>query len=71
MPVMDGWAFARAVRQRPGGAALPLLALTTLDSDVDRTRALECGFDRHEVKIDRERFLAAVMELLGKECDAG
>ena len=65
MPVMDGWAFARAVRQRPDGARVPLLALTTLSSAVDRERALACGFDRHEVKIDRERFLAAVKELLG------
>jgi two-component system chemotaxis sensor kinase CheA len=67
MPVMDGWAFARAVRERPDGARLPLLALTTLSSDTDRARALACGFDRHETKLDRERFLAAVVELLKAE----
>ena len=39
MPVMDGFEFARAVRRRPGGAALPLMALTTLDSQADRERA--------------------------------
>ncbi|HYT93239.1 MAG TPA: response regulator, partial [Gemmataceae bacterium] len=64
MPVMDGWAFARAVRQRSGGAAVPLMALTTLDSETDRERARSCGFDRYEVKIDRERFLAALAALL-------
>jgi two-component system chemotaxis sensor kinase CheA len=64
MPVMDGWAFARAVRERPDGGRLPLLALTTLSADADRARALACGFDRHETKLDRERFLAAVAELL-------
>jgi two-component system chemotaxis sensor kinase CheA len=69
MPVMDGWAFARAVRQRPGGSALPLLALTTLSSEADRERALACGFDRHEAKLDRERFLAAVGELLASHDD--
>jgi two-component system chemotaxis sensor kinase CheA len=63
MPVMDGVAFARALRQRPGGA-VPLLALTTLDSDADRERILAAGFDRHEVKLDRERFIAAVAALL-------
>jgi two-component system chemotaxis sensor kinase CheA len=67
MPVMDGWAFARAVRERPDGARLPLLALTTLSSDADRARALSCGFDRHETKLDRERFLAAVADLLMAE----
>jgi two-component system chemotaxis sensor kinase CheA len=64
MPVMDGWAFARAVRE--SGAGLPLLALTTLNSAADRERALACGFSGYEVKIDRERFLGAVAGLLGK-----
>jgi two-component system chemotaxis sensor kinase CheA len=62
MPVLDGWGFARAVRQR--GSEVPLMALTTLSTDADRARALACGFDRYEVKLDRERFLAAVAELL-------
>jgi two-component system chemotaxis sensor kinase CheA len=67
MPVMDGWAFARAVRDLPGGAGLPLLALTTLNSPADRERALACGFSGYEVKLERERFLAAVSALLGQE----
>ncbi len=60
MPIMDGFEFARAVRKRADGASLPLMALTTLDSPADRERALACGFDRHEAKLDRvARFLAA------------
>ena len=39
MPVMDGWALALAIRRRPDGASLPMLALTTLCSDADRARA--------------------------------
>jgi two-component system chemotaxis sensor kinase CheA len=66
MPVMDGWAFARAVRQRPDGAALPLLALTTLARDEDRARSAAAGFDGHEVKLDRGRFLTTVTALLRK-----
>jgi two-component system chemotaxis sensor kinase CheA len=64
MPEMDGWRLARAVREQLGRRDLPLLALTTLSSDQDRARALECGFDRYEVKIDRERFLESVSALL-------
>jgi two-component system chemotaxis sensor kinase CheA len=64
MPVMNGYEFARAVRRRRDGAALPLLALTTLSSDADRERTQESGFDGHEVKIDRAPFLAAVSALL-------
>jgi two-component system chemotaxis sensor kinase CheA len=64
MPVMDGWAFARAVRDEPAFARLPLLALTTLNSAADRDKALACGFNGYEVKLERERFLAAVAALL-------
>jgi two-component system chemotaxis sensor kinase CheA len=64
MPEMDGWRFARAVRDQLGRRELPLLALTTLSSDQDRQRAFECGFDGYEVKLDRERFLASVTKLL-------
>jgi two-component system chemotaxis sensor kinase CheA len=71
MPEMDGWRLARAVREQSGHRGLPLLALTTLNSDSDRRRALECGFDGYEVKIDRERFLASVARLLGEGRDGG
>ena len=71
MPLMDGFEFARAVRQRPYGAALPLMALTTLDSPADRERALACGFDRHEAKLDRERFLKAATALLRERAAPG
>ncbi|MBL8799442.1 MAG: chemotaxis protein CheW [Planctomycetia bacterium] len=65
MPVMDGWTFARAVRARDFD--VPLLALTTLSSDSDRARAAECGFDRYEVKLDREKLRAAVAAMLSGE----
>ncbi len=64
MPEMNGWNFARAVRQRPGLRNVPLLALTTLSSPADQARALECGFSSYEVKLDRDRFLGAVRRLL-------
>jgi two-component system chemotaxis sensor kinase CheA len=66
MPEMDGWAFARAVREETAFARLPLLALTTLNSDADRDRAMACGFDGYEVKLERDRFLAAVAGLLAR-----
>lgn len=65
MPVMDGLALARHVRQ-VARIALPLLALTSLAGAADRDRSLAAGFDAHEVKFDRERFLRAVRELLAR-----
>ena len=43
------------------------MALTSLDTAKDRKRAMECGFDHYEVKLDRERFLTTVAELLDLE----
>ena len=51
---------------KPENARLPLLALTTLSSDTDRARAANCGFQGYEVKLDRERFLQTVAELITK-----
>jgi two-component system chemotaxis sensor kinase CheA len=67
MPVMDGWDFLKHVRQGAHQQDVPAMALTSLDTDKDRKRAMECGFDHYEVKLDRERFLTTVTELLDLE----
>lgn len=64
MPIMDGLTFARSVREKPQFGALPLLALTTLSGEEDRRRALDCGFDAYEIKLERDSFLANVRMLL-------
>jgi two-component system chemotaxis sensor kinase CheA len=64
MPVMDGWKFAAAVRRLEGRDHMPLLALTTLASTADQQRALDCGFDAFQVKLDRAEFLKTVDRLL-------
>jgi two-component system chemotaxis sensor kinase CheA len=66
MPVMDGLSFARQVRDDARFEGLPLLALTSLDSAADRDRIMAAGFDAHEVKLDRQRFLAAASGLLAR-----
>jgi len=65
MPVMDGWEFVKCVRQGTRQQDVPTIALTALDSQRDRDRAMECGFNRYEIKLDREHFLTSVAELLG------
>ncbi|MGE5093667.1 MAG: CHASE3 domain-containing protein [Betaproteobacteria bacterium] len=49
MPRMDGYAAARAIRERWGRRAL-LVALTGWGQEEDRRRAREAGFDHHFVK---------------------
>ncbi|HVP10805.1 MAG TPA: chemotaxis protein CheW [Phycisphaerae bacterium] len=66
MPVMDGLAFARQVRQDSRYERLPMLALSSLSGDKDREAAIAAGFDAYEVKINRQTLLAKVGELLAQ-----
>jgi two-component system chemotaxis sensor kinase CheA len=64
MPVMDGHGLAKAVRSDPKLAAVPMVALTTLNTSESRTAATQSGFDAYEVKLDRQSLLATVSRLL-------
>ncbi|HEX4792928.1 MAG TPA: chemotaxis protein CheW [Humisphaera sp.] len=66
MPVMDGHAFAQAVRADPALAHIPLVALTTLNTPASRATAAESGFDAYEVKLDRQTLLETVAMLLAQ-----
>lgn len=67
MPEMDGWHFIRSVRNDPAIPAIPAIALTALDTDADRNRSLDAGFDAFEVKINREALLTRVSHTLQPE----
>jgi CheY-like chemotaxis protein len=50
MPRLNGYDTARTLRQRPGGKAILLIALTGWGQDEDRRRSVEAGFNHHMVK---------------------
>ena len=50
LPGMDGYALAREIRRRTGGAGPRLIAVTGYGNEADRRRAYEAGFDGHIVK---------------------
>ncbi len=62
MPVMDGWEFAREVRRR--GIKTPMLALTSLSGMQYENKAKECGYDSYEVKLDHDRLVRKVGNML-------
>jgi len=69
MPVMDGHAFARALRADARWKALPLLALTTLGGPAHQEASHASGFNAHETKFDRAHFLAVVKKLLDESAN--
>ena len=65
MPVMDGLAATRAIRdrERAGGlASVPILALTADDSAVDRARSLDAGCNEHLRKPITRQSLVEVLQ---------
>jgi len=64
MPVMNGWDFARNIRSDSGFEPVPLVALTSLDSEHDKRCALDAGFDDYLIKIERENFLNRISEFI-------
>lgn len=61
MPVMDGYAVARRIRQQPCLGQVRLVALTGWGQEDDRRRSQEAGFDAHLVKPADPRALQHVL----------
>jgi len=61
MPVMDGFEFARRVRETEAYRALPLLAISSLRDDSVESDARRAGFDRFESKLDHENLLRTIV----------
>jgi CheY-like chemotaxis protein len=62
LPGMDGYEFARAMRERLG-QGVRLIALTGYGTEDHRQRAEEAGFDAHLTKpVDIDRLLGLIAE---------
>jgi two-component system chemotaxis sensor kinase CheA len=67
MPRMDGFALTRSIRSDPALANLPVLIITTLDSERHRQEGFEAGADGYIVKasFDETALIEAVERVLG------
>lgn len=65
LPVMDGYAVARALRKIPHCAKVPIVAVTSYAMPGDRDRALEAGCSGYvEKPLDPASFAEEVMGFL-------
>jgi CheY-like chemotaxis protein len=64
MPVIDGFEFIRRVREIPGLASVPAIALTGAGLDRDIQQALAFGFTAHLMKPVEAKELVNRIELL-------
>ncbi len=65
MPGMNGFEVMSEIRKRSNLADLPVIAVTSLEDRASREHGREVGFDDWEEKLDRERLVEKVWELLG------
>lgn len=67
MPVMDGWQLLRLLRARDKTKSVPVVFLTTLDSDADRIKGYELGIDDFIAKPSAaEELLARVRRVVAR-----
>jgi len=64
MPVLDGFAVLRKIRENPGFASLTVLAVTAYAMQGDREKILKAGFDGYLSKPINARDLAKEIERL-------
>ncbi|KPA18521.1 molecular chaperone [Candidatus Magnetomorum sp. HK-1] len=64
MPEMNGWEFMKTVRKNKEYDNLPSIAVTSLNTEADRVKSREAGFNAYHVKIDREALLSEMSTLL-------
>ena len=66
MPGEDGFSLTRRIRCRERTRNLPVIVLTSLESDADRARGIEVGADAYIVKrgFDQQMLLKTVQQLV-------
>ena len=67
LPILDGWSVARALKDDPATAGIPVIALTAHAMAGDRERALAAGCDDYHPKpIDFSRLVAQIEAIVLK-----
>lgn len=72
LPAMDGYAVARALREKPALAATPIVAVTSYAMPGDREKALAAGCTGYiEKPINPETFIAEIERIAPARREGG
>ncbi len=64
MPEMDGFELIKEVRSNPEYKDIPIIVVTSLAGEDIRRKALEVGANSYEIKLNREKLLEEINNLL-------
>lgn len=67
MPRMNGFELCSKIRSEFSNNDIPVIALTSLAGEEDRMKGLQAGITDYQVKLDRDRLLSSISNLLAKE----
>ena len=69
MPKMDGFALTKKIRSHEKTKGLPVVVVTSMESEEDRRRGLEAGANAYLVKsnFDQKHLIETIETLLGKK----
>jgi two-component system chemotaxis sensor kinase CheA len=62
MPNMDGFELTKKIKASTTYGHLPVVALTSLASELDMRKGKESGIDSYQIKLDRENLIDVVRE---------
>ncbi|WDN88154.1 two-component system, chemotaxis family, sensor kinase CheA [Desulfosarcina sp. BuS5] len=66
MPNMNGFEFAKKIKQDERFKHLPVIAMTTLAGEEDIAKGREIGIDAYQIKLDKEQLLESIHGYLSK-----
>ncbi len=64
MPEMDGFNLIKEIRSNPDYKDIPIIVITSLTGEDIRRKVLDLGANSYEIKLNREKLLEEIEELL-------
>ena len=66
MPKLDGFELTKRIKKNSKFSHLPVIALTTLASDIEIQKGKDSGIDNYQIKLDRDKLLKNIRQYLSR-----